>query len=250
MKKRSKNSAKIMVGTPMYGGLCYHGYTSGLASSINILRDNNIDLHWHFLANESLITRARNNIADFFLKSDCSHLIFIDADIHFPGDAILKLFNADEDIVCAAYPKKFIDWENIKTAIKNKTTNDLEKYGASYVLNFLDTDKEVYPNKKGLIEVKHSGTGFMIIKRNVFEKLESITNKARASNFGRFDNWYREYFKTEVDEEGVFQTEDWYFCNTWKKIGGKIFLMPNINLNHIGMHIFKGDLINYGANIT
>ena len=250
MKSKNNPKAKIMVGTPMYGGLCYHGYASGLASSILTLNEHDVDLHWHFIANESLITRGRNNVVKHFMKTDCTHLMFIDADIHFPGDAILKLYKANEDIVCGAYPKKFIDWENIKKATRSQSPAELEGFGASYVFNFIDTTKPIYTNKKGLIEVKHAGTGFMLIKRQVFEKLDPLMPKARASNFGRFSEWYTEYFKTEIDEEGVLQTEDWFFCNQWAKANGKIYLMPSINLDHIGTYIYRGDLIKYGANIT
>jgi len=245
MKLNIKKS--VMIGTPMYGGLCYHGYASGVAESVLNLKEHGIDLFWFFVANESLITRGRNYVVDYFLKSDCTHLMFIDADIHFRGDAIYSLLSADEDVVCAAYPKKFIDWERIKNAPLN--VGDVERLGASYVINFVDNKLQT-PNDKGLIEVRHAGTGFMLIHRRVFEKMKPKMKKARASNFGRFDNWYTEYFKTDIDNDGVFQSEDWFFCNKWRKMGGKIYLMPSIELNHIGVHVYKGDIINCGANIT
>jgi len=249
--KNLNNKAKIQIGTPMYGGLCYHGYTSGLLSSILPLKNAGVQLEWNFVANESLITRGRNYIADSFLKTDCTHLMFIDADIHFPSDAILKLFKANEDIVCGVYPKKIIDWKRIRqNAFTASDHSELENYGSSFVFNFIDDGAEQKTNAKGLLQVKHAGTGFMLIKREVFEKLEPDLPKARASNFGKYNTWYTEYFKTEIDEEGVLQTEDWYFCNLWRKKNGKIFIHPAINLNHIGLHVFKGDLIKYGANIS
>ena len=97
---------KIMIGTPMYGGMATHAYIGGLLSNFEILRQNDIKVDWNLMGNESLITRGRNYIADHFLQSDSTHLMWIDADVGFEHNAILKLLNYDEDFVGAAYPKK------------------------------------------------------------------------------------------------------------------------------------------------
>ena len=243
---------KVMIGTPMYGGLAYHGYISGLLKNSMVLRDNDIEMTWMFMANESLITRGRNYIADEFLKSDCTHLMFIDADIGFDDDAIFKLLQHDEDFVGAAYPKKMIDWDTIRTgSILSTNPQNLRDHGASYVLNFLDNDRTTRArNEKGLVEMKHLGTGFMLITKRVFKQQREHRRQARAANFGQFANWYTEYFTTDVDEDGVLQSEDWVFCNHWGDVGGKIWLDPTITLSHIGMHIYEGDINKLGANIT
>lgn len=241
---------KVYIGTPMYGGLCYHGYASSLISNILDLKKHKIDVQWQFMGNESLITRGRNYIADSFLKSSCSHLMFIDADISFDPTSIRKLLMAKEDFVCAPYPKKFIDWKSIKEKGMFADANQLKNYGASYVINYIDSRKIPTPNDKGLIEIKHAGTGFMLLSREVFLKIRSGCRQARASNFGEFSNWYTEYFKTDVDEDGVLQSEDWVFCNQWRDVGGKIWLMQDIKLDHVGTYIYEGDILNYGANIT
>ena len=243
---------KVMIGTPMYGGLAYHGYISGLLKKSIILRDNDIEMTWMFMANESLITRGRNYIADEFLKSDSTHLLFIDADIGFDDDAIFKLLQHDEDFVGAAYPKKIIDWDTIRTgSILSTNPENLRDRGASYVLNFLDNDRTTRArNEKGLVEMRHLGTGFMLITKRVFKQQREHRRQARAANFGKYANWYTEYFTTDVDEDGILQSEDWVFCNQWRDVGGKIWLDPTINLNHIGMHIYEGDINKLGGNIT
>lgn len=247
------NLTSVLIGTPMYGGMCTYAYTSSLINSIMDLRKNDIGAYWYFVANESLITRGRNYLVDYFLtQTNCTHLMFIDADITYPETSIRRLIEADKEIICAPYPKKFIDWENIAkvAASKSEPIPNIHEYGASYVINYIDSSNIPLPDKNGVIEILHGGTGFMCIKREVFLKMKPQLKKARAANFGRFDNWYTEYFMTEIDEDGVFQSEDWYFCNRWRNLGGKIHLIPNIKLDHMGSHIYSGNILKAGANIT
>lgn len=244
---------KVMFGTPMYNGQCYHGYVGGLVETIKDFELHDIKFDYNFIGNESLITRGRNTIADTFLKSSCTHLCFIDADIFFPGNAIRKLLEVGEDFVCAPYPKKMIDWKVVEDKALNpvKAPNyDIQNSGASYVINYIDSSKIPKPDKNKAIEVRHAGTGFMLLSRNVFNKLKPKMKQARASNMGQFNNWYTEYFKTDVDEEGVLQSEDWVFCNDWRASGGKVYMRLDITLSHIGMHIYRGDINNLGANVT
>ena len=242
---------KVMIGTPMYGGMATHAYIGGLLSNLNDLREHGIQVDWNLMGNESLITRGRNYIADSFLQSNCTHLMWIDADVGFQKDAIRLLLEADEDFVGAAYPKKFIDWERIRTSsILSTSQNNLRDHGASYVVNFMTNDHKIEKNEKGLVEMRHLGTGFMLVTKKVFKKMRANCRQARAANFGQFANWYTEYFKTDVDEDGVLQSEDWVFCNQWRDVGGKIWLHPDIKLDHIGTYIYEGDISKVGANIT
>jgi len=247
------NDNSIMIATPMYNGQCYFGYVSSLIQNVIDLRTNNVGAYWMFIPNESLITRGRNYAVNYFLKSECTHLMFIDSDIIFPPNSIRQLLYADKDIICAPYPKKFIDWENINNIVKHnkdKDLPDLRKFGASYVINYIDNNNPPIPDEKGIVEVAHSGTGFMLIKRKVFEDLESSMGRARASNFGRFNEWYTEFFKTVIGHDGVFYSEDWFFCEEYRKLGGKVHLIPSIKLDHIGNYIYSGDILATGANVT
>jgi len=243
---------KITIGTPMYGGMATHAYIGGLLSNFEILRQNDIKVDWNLMGNESLITRGRNYIADHFLQSDSTHLMWIDADIGFERNAILKLLNYDEDFIGAAYPKKMIDWERIRTtSILSTNPNNIRDHGSSYVVNFLDNEHNINKtNDKGLVEMRHLGTGFMLVTKKVFKKMRSNCRQARASNFGQFANWYTEYFKTDLDEDGILQSEDWVFCNQWRDVGGKIWLDPTIKLDHVGTYIYEGDIQQVGANVT
>jgi hypothetical protein len=103
--------AKLFVATPMYGGLCTGGYTMGILNCVQTFSPRNIQMYYSYMMNESLITRARNGMAYDFLQSDATHLMFIDADISFNPKDIVRMINADKDIICGLYPKKEINWK-------------------------------------------------------------------------------------------------------------------------------------------
>lgn len=241
---------KIFIGTPMYGGVATAEYITGLMVNQNFLREKNIILNWHFITNESLITRARNELVRIFLNSDCDYLMFIDADIHFEEDSIYKLLKHNKDIICAAYPKKAIFWDKIKkAALEGK--EDLIDYGSSFVFNALTNDDTV---PYGLMEIKQGGTGFMLIKREVFEKMIPFVPKYKMS--GVYDPKFPfkseinyEFFSTKI-ENGILYSEDYYFCDLWRNHSGKIFLDTTINLSHVGSHVFKGNMILAGRHNT
>lgn len=252
----------VYIATPMYGGKCYQGYVNSLIENILDLKEHGYFVQWHFIGNESLITRGRNLMVDAFLKSECTHLMFIDSDIVFPVGSIRKMLETNKELVCVPYPKKGIDWDRINKTIlenlddiKNGKEIDLKMYGAAYVMNFLNLYqedefmKEMSNEDNELLEIRHGGTGFMLISRNVFTKLKPHMKQARGADVGKNKHWYTEYFKTGIDNNGIFQSEDWLFCDQWRGIGGKVFLVNGIKLDHIGTYIYSGDWVKFGANI-
>lgn len=239
---------KVFIGTPMYGGMCTYGYTSSLLENIMLLNQKNIETRWCFLYNESLITRARNAIVHSFLESEMDYLMFIDSDIVFEKDTILKLLESNCELVCATYPKKYIDWEKIKSYSDKVAINEVKNLGSSYAINILHNNNTV---NNDIVEISHGPTGFMLIHKNIFKKLIPNTKKIRSANFGKNSGWYYEFFKTDVSEEdSMFLSEDWYFCEQVQKIGEKIFLRTDINLGHIGTYLYSGDFKKFGFNIN
>ena len=101
------NDISVFVGTPMFGGQC----TAGFASSLLNLQKY-IPFAHSFISNESLITRARNMLAHSFLKSEATHLLFIDADVAFDAEDVAQMIKDCWDcvVVGGLYPKKMIDW--------------------------------------------------------------------------------------------------------------------------------------------
>lgn len=247
------NRRKVFIATPAYGGMCHVSYTIGLLDTYKVLSHNDYDLTIAMIGNESLIQRARNELVRQFLASNAYYLLFIDADIDFKGTDVLKLIEANKDLICGLYPKKAIDWERINILAKQGYDN-LEKYGASYVVNALqlsdeDNDK---PLTSPIVEIRHGGTGFMLITRNVFEHLSPFVKEYHVSTIPNRNNLIppltKEFFAVTVDDTNYLLSEDYYFCNLWTQHGGKIYADLSISLSHYGTYSFKGDLLAGGAN--
>jgi hypothetical protein len=92
----------------MYGGMCCGAYTSSLVATLGLLNAHGYRTSYSIMVNESLITRARNNLTDMFLASDCSHLFFIDADINFRTEDVLRMMEYDVPVLAGVYPKKIV----------------------------------------------------------------------------------------------------------------------------------------------
>jgi hypothetical protein len=252
---QSDNKAEppsIMIATPMYGGMCTGNYTAGLIKTFSVLQRHGVGIYWSQLANESLITRARNELTRMFLQQkDATHLMFIDADISFDGDAVMHLLAADKDIACGVYPKKEIDWGQVERAAKEGKEN-IRDYGGSFVLNMEANEQD--SDEKGLIEVRHGGTGFMLIKRTVFEQLQDHVPTYRTSSVKDQDGNYpnpliHEFFATSIDHTGALLSEDYHFCELWRKHGGRIYANPFLKLEHVGTYVYTGDVVKAGGNL-
>ncbi len=242
----------VMIATPMYGGMCAGPYVHGLLQTVSALRARGDSAYWSNTTNESLITRARNELTRLFLESDCTHLMFIDADIAFDGSAVPALLDADDDIVCGIYPKKEVDWGAVERAAEAGRSS-LRDYAGSFVFNMV---REGYSetNERGLLEVRHAGTGFMLIRRSVFEALAPHVPTYRVSSnrdeHGEFVKpLVHEFFATSIDSTGALLSEDYHFCDLWRRYGGRVFVQPFIRLEHIGTYTYSGDIFRAGGNL-
>ena len=238
----------LFIATPMYGGQCFGFYTQSLLQLQKMCDAANIDVTFSFMFNESLITRARNGLAKGFLNSECTHLLFIDADIRFnPGD-ILPMLAADKEVICGIYPKKEINWTLVRKAINDGLPNDKLQYcTGSFVVNLVDYAPEKTVPINEPVEIWNGGTGFMLIKREVFEKLSDhvpsyINNVADLSGTLKTEP-IKEFFTTIIEEEtNILLSEDYYFCKLARKHGMKIWAAPWVKLAHVGTYAFEGQL--------
>ncbi len=254
---------KLFVATPCYGGQCLGLYTKSILDLQATCIQYGIECRFSFIFNESLITRARNYLVDEFLRSGCTHLLFIDADIQFNPQDILALLALDLDISGGPYPKKSINWNNIANAVVKNTTVDtntntarlrdgfksheLDQITGDYVFNPVPgttTFKVTEP-----VEVLEIGTGFMMIKREVFpvyaEKYPELHYKPDHVGQANFDGsrYIHAYFDTIIDPESHrYLSEDYMFCQNARKIGYKIWLCPWMKTTHVGTYAFQGDL--------
>lgn len=274
----------LFVATPMYGGQNHGLYMKSALDLQGMCMQYGVQLKFSFLFNESLITRARNYLVDEFLRSDCTHLLFIDSDISFDPNDVIALLALDKDIIGAPYPKKAINWKNIGRAIvQNPAVNtaELDRLVGDYVFNPVPGTTKF--NVHEPLEVMEIGTGFMMVKREVFDKFREAYPKQRykpdhvgQANFDgsryihayfdtvidngfTYDDMYKlmqdvaegksnakktakEYMELEKNASHRYLSEDYMFCQYWRKIGGQIWLCPWMKTQHIGTYAFSGDM--------
>jgi hypothetical protein len=197
--------------------------------------------------NESLITRARNTLVKRFLQeTDANIFLFIDADIKFNYENILEMMQIminsnDKKIICGVYPRKEINWKSINKAYelnKIKNVEDVKIYSSKFVLNFKN-ENEIFNVNEPVI-VKESGTGFMMIHREVFEKFaESYPEQNSFNPETQTDLFY--YFDCKIDPEtNIYLSEDYMFCQWASKIGYDTWVLPWIQLGHMGTYLHEG----------
>lgn len=243
----------VMIATPMYGGMCTGSYVQGLLFTVSKMREVGVNVAWCQITNESLITRARNELARVFLGSDHDYLMFIDADIGFDGDSILQLLAADKDVACGIYPKKEVNWDSVKRAV-SAGKSDIEEYAGAFVLNMIGS-ADAETDETGCFQVRHGGTGFMLIKRGVFEHLMPHVPTYRVASFkdpvtGEYAKpLTHEFFATSIDKSGALLSEDYHFCELVREHGGEIWANPFIRLTHTGTYTYDGDILKSGGNL-
>lgn len=218
MKTTQGNSKKLFIGVPIYHNVDPH-YHACMGELRQCNQANGITIYEH--VGDSLVSRARNHITRKFLESDCTDLLFIDSDLVFDLRQIQRIMSHDEDMVAGIYFKK--------------------SEGSPQMVNNLFPQVQFQEN--GLMEGKYAGTGFLRIKRRVFELM--------IQEFGK-DIWYMldpDHKQKEYDfwhcgryiyPDGLvrYLSEDWWFCQRWLDIGGKLWIDRNIVLKHSGNAIY------------
>jgi len=257
IKTEDLREQSIFVGTPMYGGQCAGLYTKATNDLSMICSTHQIPLKFYFLFNESLVQRARNYIVDEFMRSDCSHLLFIDSDIGFdPKDALallgIAISDPDKyDIVTGPYPKKTIAWEKIQMAAAQgygkENPFELEAFTSDFVFNPVKGMRQFQLSEP--VEVSEAGTGFMLISRKALEKyrdaypeLEYKPDHIRTNSFDGSRN-ITAFFDCVIDPESKrYLSEDYFFCKKAREIGLRVWMCPWMRINHVGSYIFKGNM--------
>jgi hypothetical protein len=266
LKYVKSHKPKVRILTPLYGGACQVGYVQSLISTIELFRLNGISLCIEFCKNDSLVTRARNNlIAKAMNDPETTHMMFIDGDISWSPIDILKLLIADKALCGGCYPLKRYnfadllvdplkpDKTNIVQDIVSRKQNTFFKDTVSdesmlrynlvkYNLNHLSEKLEVNRN---LAKVRHIATGFMMIQRELIETMiEAYPSSRYTDDVGFVPSNIKCYnlFNCSI-EEGHLLSEDWYFCSNWTKLGGDIFVDVSINLTHTGTEDFQGSYL-------
>lgn len=244
---------KLFVATPCYGGQCLGLYAKSCLDLQATCIQYGIECRFSFIFNESLITRARNYLVDEFLRSGCTHLLFIDADINFNPQDVIALLALDKDISGAPYPKKTINWNNVANTVRKNINNpkfevgSLDQVTGDYVFNPVPGTTTFKINEP--VEVMEIGTGYMMIKKEVFDvykdKYPEYTYRPDHVGQANFDGsrYIHAYFDTVIDPDSHrYLSEDYFFCQNARKIGYKVWLMPWMKTMHVGTYAFQGDL--------
>lgn len=240
----------IAIATPCYGGTVYQNYLMSLLKLVYSAQQVGVLLSFIIRGGDSLIPRTRNSIvAEFMASEKYTHLLWVDADVGFEPDAFYRLLRADRDVAAGVYPMKKIAWpETLDDGVTNRA-----QFEARYTkFPFNPIAKKFRIDTDGFIEVLDAPTGFMLIKREVFETmaaeypdlkivadrmagLEAIQDKIAA--------WDYRFFDVMTEESGRYLSEDYAFCRRWQKLGGKIYVDAASNLTHQGGHLYTGNFL-------
>jgi hypothetical protein len=203
---------------------------------LNACKDTGLNCTFYPIFFDSLVSRARNAaVAHFMQDKESTHLMFIDSDIIFEPEDVFKLLSADKQVIAGIYPKKYIVWDRLKE------NPDLERVdfpiGGSIMLN-----------EEDLIESTYLPTGFLMIKKSAIKEIMSVHPELSYKNdidgYGYGDFFYN-LFKVGINENSIYESEDWGFCSLWKETGGKILIHPEVNVKHMGWHEYSGNLLKY-----
>ena len=257
-----ENKPKVVILTPCYGSVCFVNYVFCIIKTKEVFKYYDIPLKIEFCKNDSLVTRARNNlVAKAMSDVTVTHLMFIDNDITWDPVNIIKLIIANKPIVGGIYPLKKYNWEKLandpeyikkmiekknNSRVKNIMDDDLlVQYSLlNYNLNHIGNSIKIENN---LTEVRHVATGFMMIKRGVIEKMsEAFPHTKYTDDVNYLEEHENRYAYALFDcgvEDGHYLSEDWLFCNRWKKIGGKVYIDVSINLSHTGIEQYNGSFL-------
>lgn len=211
---------RVHICMPCYGGQLTESTFMSYIKWSNTCRQLGLDWTVETMTNESLISRARNTLVAKFLNNpDSTHLMFIDADIGWEPWHLLVLMNHNVDVACGLYPMKSLP--------------------IRWVVNGFEGAEE--QDNGNLLEVSKAGTGFMLVKRHVFEKLKDhpavVPFKNDIGLDPALDPHMKTYYDTDV-REGRYYSEDWTFCENWRDMGGKVWVDKRVLLKHTGHYVF------------
>jgi hypothetical protein len=232
---------KLFLATPCYGGLCLEKFmTSVIKLQIELIKEG-IQLMIDTTENESLVHRARNvAVGRFMQKTDADLFMFIDADVDFNADSVVRLVRSGHDVSVAIYPKKVVMWDQAKTAIEQGDDRNMAMLSSSLVANIGAHRRSV---ENGFVEVLDGPTGFMVITRKAFEKMHEHFTDLNCKNDHQnrdFDE-YCAVFDCMIDPESRrYLSEDYAFCRRWQQVGGKIYADIHTTLGHVGNLPFSG----------
>ena len=249
----SEPKYKIFVATPVHSECSIH-YTQALLKFQKQCMMNSIMVSFSLLKS-SLVTQGRNLCVANFLKdpTNYTHLLFIDSDIDFKFDTIMKMLKFDREVIATPYPMKHIHWDQIWDRVqkgKIKNIEQLKRAGHAFPIKLENQKGKEIPVVDGVIEVSHAPTGCMLIKKEVFDKMikaypnDKIEQATIVNGKALIDEYNYNFFDTIHDPETKkYYGEDFGFCRKWTAIGGKCYCYVSDDITHVGEYAYNGKLM-------
>jgi hypothetical protein len=236
----------LVVATPCFGGQISVLYAASLFKLQKLVQNyRDLNLKVLFKDGDALITRARASLISQFLDDPtATHLLFVDADIGFEPEQVLRLIACGAEMCAAIYPIKRIDWDKVKSAMAKARPNPA---AAALQYVFEVDDPQTVVERSGFVKVRYAGTGFLMIRRSALEAMCARHPQLRYTRDHSVDaatpssNRFA-LFECMIADDGTYLSEDFAFCKRWIDMGGEIWADLNSKLNHIGPMAFHGDL--------
>ena len=239
-------SYSIFVATPVHSDCSIH-YTQSLLEFQRYCYEKKIGVTFQ-LFKSSLVTQGRNLSVGSFMESKHTHLLFIDSDIDFEAKSIQAMVDKDKDVISVPYPMKTFNWDKMFANFKEgkvKNPIELAMNGNTYPMRLPNEDN--FNIENGCIEVSHSPTGCMLIKRSVIEKMIEKYPEMRISQPTIINGkpvekpFLYNFFDTMFNPvDHTYMGEDFAFCKRWKDIGGKCHAIIDQLITHVGEHQYSG----------
>lgn len=234
---------KILIATPVFNSMMHMKYVNSFLSTSAVLSAHGHQVTLAMNDRDGLISMARNFCAKAAMEKGFDKLLFIDADIVWRPEDVLKLLESKEMIVGGTYPYKELPIR----LVFNAMTFDVPQLRNKTVEEFLDFNswmKSCTPDWNGELEVKALPTGFLMIDVSVFNKLKDVTpTYIRAGSPGQQQRLEHNFFRVGLykDDKGqnLYETEDFGFCNLARENGYKIYLQTKVVVGHVGLHEYK-----------
>jgi len=210
-----KFTQKVMLATTAYDSP-HASYTSSIQEGRLALERSGVPTAYLLLSGNCHVDDARNAVVREFLDSDCTDLVFIDADVSFEPDALIALCGFDVDLCGGVYPYRAHDREGLPVRMMSHA---------------------VTPRDDGLFEVEGLPTGFMRIRRVVLETLTRPAKKFVTRDHRRIPTLFERAFT-----KGGRLSGDLNFCAKWRAAGGRAWAAPELRLGHVATDVVTDSL--------
>lgn len=217
------SAPSLFIATPCLDGNVNAHYAAALVRTTSLLDQRGIRCEIQFEIGNSLIADARNKLVAKFLASAATDLVFIDSDISWKPEDLLRLATHPQPVVAGVYQRK-----------SRAKLDFAVKFGPTIAMD-----------ESRLIEVERAGTGFLRLRRDCLQALVAANPALKLKNpLQPGDPNFYALFDTSI-VDGHYVGEDFSFCDRWRALGGKVFIDPAVELAHHGAAVYDEPLMKH-----